>query len=124
MPIFLFLSCSEIIKTSENHRENDIRLPNIILIVGDDQGYPYFGFMGADYVHTPNMDSLAMSGVLFKNGYVPENHCRPSLQTLVTGILPTAFGYKRDSIMNNKMLKGDYKILSKMEKEKWKINFN
>ena len=92
--------------------------------MGDDQGYPYFGFMGADYVHTPNMDSLAMSGVLFTNGYVPENHCRPSLQTLVTGILPTAFGYKRDSIMNIKMLKGDYKILSKVEKEKWKINFN
>ena len=97
--IFLFLSCSEIIKTSENHSENEIRLPNIILIVGDDQGYPYFGFMGADYVHTPNMDSLAMSGVLFTNGYVPENHCRPSLQTLVTGILPTAFGYKRDCLL-------------------------
>ena len=98
--VFLFLSCSEIINTSENHRKNDIRLPNIILIVGDDQGYPYFGFMGADYVHTPNMDSLAMSGVLFTNGYVPENHFYPSLQTLVTGILPTAFGYKkrRDSI--------------------------
>lgn len=122
--VFMFLSCSEIINTSENHRKSDIRLPNIILIVGDDQGYPYFGFMGADYVHTPNMDSLAMSGVLFTNGYVPENHCRPSLQTLVTGILPTAFGYKRDSIMNIKMLKGDYKILSKLEKEKWKINFN
>ncbi|WP_299365789.1 sulfatase-like hydrolase/transferase [Winogradskyella sp.] len=62
--------------------------PNIILLVGDDQGYPYFGFMGADYVQTPNMDKLAASGTLFTEGYVPQNHCRPSLQTLMTGTLP------------------------------------
>ena len=62
--------------------------PNIILLIGDDQGYPYFGFMGADYVHTPNMDALAASGTLFTNGYVSDNHCRPSLQTLLTGKLP------------------------------------
>ena len=42
--------------------------PNIILLIGDDQGYPYFGFMGADYVHTPNMDALAASGTLFATG--------------------------------------------------------
>ncbi len=34
-------------------------LPNIVLLVGDDHGYPYFGFMGADYVQTPQMDKLA-----------------------------------------------------------------
>ena len=40
-------------------------LPNVIMLVGDDQGYPYFGFMGADYMQTPNMDTLAASGMLF-----------------------------------------------------------
>jgi arylsulfatase A-like enzyme len=69
----------------------DTKLPNIVLIIGDDHGYPYFGFMGADYVKTPNMDALALSGVLFKNGYVPDNHCRPSLATLVTGMLPVDY---------------------------------
>ncbi len=63
-------------------------LPNIVLLVGDDHGYPYFGFMGADYVQTPNMDQLARSGTLFTNGYVPANHCLPSLQTIITGTLP------------------------------------
>ncbi len=63
-------------------------LPNIILLIGDDQGYPYFGFMGADYVQTPSMDKLAASGTLFTDGYVPANHCRPSLQSLMTGTLP------------------------------------
>ena len=63
-------------------------LPNIVLIIGDDHGYPYFGFMGSEYVKTPNMDQLASNGTVFRNGYVPDNHCRPSLATLVTGILP------------------------------------
>ena len=57
-------------------------------MIGDDQGYPYFGFNGADYVKTPNMDALAESGTLFTEGYVTDNHCRPSLQTLLTGKLP------------------------------------
>lgn len=70
--------------------------PNIILLIGDDQGYPYFGFMGADYVHTPNMDSLAGSGTLFTDGYVSDNHCRPSLQTLLTGILPIDYHVKSE----------------------------
>ena len=73
-------------------------LPNIILLIGDDQGYPYFGFMGADYVQTPNMDQLADNGVLFTDGYVSDNHCRPSLQTLLTGMLPIDYHRKSDEI--------------------------
>ncbi|SVE04195.1 uncharacterized protein METZ01_LOCUS457049, partial [marine metagenome] len=60
--IILFSGCSKTVQTS----------PNIILIIGDDHGYPYFGFMGSDDVITPNMDTLANSGVLFTDGYVPE----------------------------------------------------
>ena len=76
----LLISCNG---TQENNTNTSQReqLPNIILLVGDDQGYPYFGFMGADFVHTPNMDQLAANGVLFTDGYVSDNHCRPSLQT-------------------------------------------
>lgn len=64
------------------------------MIIGDDQGYPYFGFMGADYVRTPNMDILASSGTLLTHGYVPDNHCRPSLQTLITGIEPVEYNLR------------------------------
>ena len=84
-------------------------LPNIVLLVGDDQGAPYFGFMGADYVQTPNMDTLAQSGILFTQGYVPENHCRPSLQTLMTGTLPIDHAHKvaqmiRDTLNNQRSI--------------------
>lgn len=78
--------------------------PNIILLIGDDQGYPYFGFMGADYLQTPNMDKLAASGTLFTEGYVSDNHCRPSLQTLLTGTLPIDY-YNRAGKLFESMVK-------------------
>ena len=94
---FLFIcSCGE--------RSNDLSLeeqalPNIILLIGDDQGYPYFGFMGAEYVYTPHMDSLAANGTLFTDGYVSDNHCRPSLQTLLTGILPIDYQKQSEKLL-------------------------
>ncbi|MEO0471090.1 MAG: sulfatase-like hydrolase/transferase [Bacteroidota bacterium] len=93
---FLMLTaCQKQTATSESQP------PNIILLVGDDQGYPYFGFMGADYVHTPNMDQLANSGTLFTDGYVTDNHCRPSLQSLMTGLLPIDYHLRSDTILQN-----------------------
>ncbi len=82
-------------------------LPNIIMLVGDDQGYPYFGFNGADYIHTPNMDKLAENGVLFTDGYVSDNHCRPSLQTLLTGILPIDFHKRNFTYMDEEIMKNN-----------------
>lgn len=91
--------------SSKNQEKRPIKndYPNIVLLVGDDQGYPYFGFMGADYVETPYMDRLAQSGTLFTNGYVPENHCRPSLQTLMTGTLPIDYNKKVHELMQREI---------------------
>ncbi len=122
--ITLLVSCKDEANSNELHSKNNNTLPNIILLIGDDQGYPYFGFMGADYVKTPNMDRLAKSGVLFNQGYVPENHCRPSLQTLITGTLPIDYALERDSIHHAKMRTEEYKILDDEEKKKWNKNFD
>ena len=78
--------------------EKGLKNPNIVLIIGDDHGYPYFGFMDSKIVSTPHMDQIAKSGALFTNGFVPDNHCRPALQSLITGIDPYDFKNKRDSI--------------------------
>ena len=99
--IFFLLGC--VSNASKNYGDTSSvqhQLPNIILLVGDDQGYPYFGFMGADYVQTPNMDELASNGILFTDGYVSDNHCRPSLQTLLTGILPIDFQRRAFALMD------------------------
>lgn len=119
----LWIGCNNKPAKKDSEEKISDELPNIVLLVGDDQGYPYFGFMGADYVQTPNMDSLAKNGVLFTNGYVPQNHCRPSLQTLMTGTLPIDYAREQDSLMNLEMLGEQFQSLSPEEKETWKGNY-
>jgi uncharacterized sulfatase len=62
--------------------------PNLVLIIGDDHGYPDSGFMGSALVQTPNLDRLAREGTVFRNGYATASICRPSLRSLLTGLHP------------------------------------
>lgn len=118
--INLFTACAEPQPSPQNNPLSE-SLPNIILLIGDDQGYPYFGFMGADYVQTPNMDALAQSGTLFTEGYVPKNHCRPSLQSLMTGTLPVDYNKEVDSLMRKEMSRIRFESEEKMKA--WQRNF-
>ncbi len=60
--------------------------PNILMIVGDDQGWTDFGFMGHAAIRTPHLDRLAAESAVFVNGYVPTSLCRASLATILTGL--------------------------------------
>jgi uncharacterized sulfatase len=60
--------------------------PNVVLIVGDDQGWTDFGFMGHPVVRTPHLDRLAAESAVFPNGTVPTSLCRASLATFLTGL--------------------------------------
>ena len=40
-------------------------LPNILLIISDDQAWLDYGFMGHPEIRTPNLDRLASEGLLF-----------------------------------------------------------
>ncbi len=62
--------------------------PNVLIILGDDQAWGDFGFMGDKTIQTPNLDRLAAEGLTFTRGYVPSSLCRPSLASLVTGLYP------------------------------------
>jgi arylsulfatase A-like enzyme len=62
--------------------------PNIVLIVGDDQCWTDYGFMGHEHIQTPHLDKLAREGLVFKRAYVPSSLCRPSLATMITGLYP------------------------------------
>lgn len=68
--------------------------PNIVLVIGDDHGFSDFGFMGSDWVQTPNLDRLAEAGVVFELAHTTSSHCRPSLNTLLTGLLPFQWNYR------------------------------
>ena len=69
--------------------------PNIILIIGDDHGWPYYGFQPSPQlltngqnvqtvVQTPNLDTLVATGLTFERGYATDSICAPSLQTLLS----------------------------------------
>jgi uncharacterized sulfatase len=62
--------------------------PNLILIIGDDHGYPDFGFMGSPVVKTPHLDRLADQGFVFRAGFNTSSLCRPSMNSLLTGLVP------------------------------------
>ena len=67
-------------------------LPNVVLILGDDQAWTDFGFMGHETIRTPNLDRLALQGAVFPRSYVPTSLCRPSLATILSGLYPHQHG--------------------------------
>ncbi len=58
--------------------------PNVLLICVDDLR-PELACFGADYIQSPNIDSLAASGRLFTHHYVQAPTCGASRFTLLTG---------------------------------------
>ena len=68
------------------------KLPNVVLIISDDQTNSDFGFMGNADVLTPNLDRLADQSARYVNGYVPSSVCRPSLVSILTGLYPHQHG--------------------------------
>jgi len=66
--------------------------PNIVLIIGDDQAWSDYGFMGHPVIKTPHLDRLASQSLVYRFGYVPTSLCRPSLATMITGLYPHQHG--------------------------------
>ena len=61
------------------------RVPNIVLIYADDQGYADLGCYGAKGFTTPNIDSIAAQGIRFTSFYVSQAVCSASRASLLTG---------------------------------------
>ena len=59
--------------------------------------------MGSDEIKTPNLDQLALDGVIFNNAYVSASVCSPSRAGLLTGMYQQRFGHEcnLDSDVNN-----------------------
>jgi len=68
------------------------RLPNIVIILTDDQGYADVGVFGARGFQTPNLDRLAAQGRTFRNFHVAQPVCSASRAALLTGCYPNRLG--------------------------------
>lgn len=62
--------------------------PNIVFILADDLGYKDLGCYGNPFNETPNIDSLARSGMLFTQAYASSPVCSPSRAGFLTGKHP------------------------------------
>ncbi|MDZ4288321.1 MAG: sulfatase [Prosthecobacter sp.] len=59
--------------------------PNILLLIGDNWGYPHAGVLGDPVVKTPVFDDLARRGTLFTHTFCPVPSCSPTRSSLLTG---------------------------------------
>lgn len=66
-------------------QDNKSTKPNILMIYIDDLGWRDVGFMGTDFYETPNIDSIAKSGLVFTNAYAAASNCAPSRACLLSG---------------------------------------
>lgn len=69
---------------------SDPARPNILLVVADDMGYADLGSFGSE-IETPNLDSLAASGVQLTN-FQAMPACSPTRAALLTGADPHQVG--------------------------------
>ncbi len=86
LAITCLTSCKEVKHVTKESVEQ--KPPNIVFILSDDQAWTDYGFMGHNYIKTPNLDKLAAESRTFTRGYVPTSLCSPSLASIITGVYP------------------------------------
>jgi arylsulfatase A-like enzyme len=70
--------------------------PNVVVILFDKCLRDAIGAYGLKDVHTPNIDRLAQSGVLFSSCYTPQSLCGPARASILTGKHPHTHGLNRN----------------------------
>ena len=73
-------------------RQDAAEKPNILFIMADQLRADYLGCDGATWVDTPNIDSIAAKGTLFKHCYTNSPVCAPARIALATGMRPHRIG--------------------------------
>lgn len=66
--------------------------PNIVFFFTDDQTTSTLGCYGNPIIKTPNIDSLAAKGTLFRNSFVSQPICWVSRTTILTGLYGRSYG--------------------------------
>ncbi len=68
------------------------KLPNVVIVFTDDQGYQDVGCFGSPDIETPNLDRMAKEGIRFTNFYAAQAVCSASRAALITGCYPNRVG--------------------------------
>ncbi len=95
---FLLLGGATLFAAEGRKTNIEARKPNVIVLLSDDVGWAEYGFQGCTDIPTPNIDSIARSGVRFTQGYVSGPYCSPTRAGLMTGRYQTRFGHEFNSV--------------------------
>ena len=68
------------------------RLPNVVIVFTDDQGYQDLGCFGSPKIQTPHLDRMAREGMRFTDFYVTQPVCSASRAGLLTGCYSNRVG--------------------------------
>jgi N-sulfoglucosamine sulfohydrolase len=82
----LSISCAE-----KKQLEEAKNQPNILWLFLEDTA-PLLSSYGTTLISTPNIDSLAEHGVLYKNVFMPAPVCSASRSSIITGVMSTTTG--------------------------------
>ncbi len=68
-----------------NVAAGDVKKPNILFCLSDDQSWPHASAYGTKVIRTPAFDRIAKDGVLFDHAYCASPSCTPSRSAILTG---------------------------------------
>jgi arylsulfatase A-like enzyme len=73
--------------------------PNVLWITSEDNS-PLLGCYGDAYATTPNLDKMAVEGILYENAHATYPVCAPARSSLITGMYPQSLGTGHMRSMN------------------------
>ena len=79
-------------------RAAEVRRPNFLFLLTDDQSYATLSVTGSSFMKTPHIDRIAREGVLFTNAFPAMSLCAPSRAAFLTGNYPHKNGIFQNQI--------------------------
>ncbi|RXP46463.1 DUF4976 domain-containing protein [Lutibacter sp. HS1-25] len=80
-------------KGAKTKKQTQVKKPNIIFILTDDQRWDAIGYVGNELAYTPEMDKLAKSGTFFNNTIATTPICAASRASIFSGLQERTHGY-------------------------------
>jgi len=95
---YVFLLMGVLASCNNNSKLNEqIKKPNVLIILSDQHSKQVMGFEGHPDLLTPNLDKLAEQAVVFNRAYCATGICAPSRSNLMTGINSRTLGLLTNS---------------------------
>ena len=86
--LLIFTSC----KDNTADFGDNLKGPNIVWLVAEDQSPDWFPMYGDSTVYLPHLEALSKDGITFTNAVAPVPVCAPARSAIITGMYPTTLG--------------------------------